>query len=246
MILLDHLLLLILAFAHPIAGYISFRRLLKRIRAGEVIDRVRLYDATIISHWTLFGITMALWAGAGRDWQSLGLGLTIDGNFLAGLLLTLIGIAFLALQLREVSGATTTELDRVREQLGNLEFIIPRNGRELGRFYGLSLTAGIVEELLWRGYMIWYLEHFMPLWAAAVLSTIGFAAAHAYQGIANLPRITIVGAFFAGLYLLTGSIWLPVILHAAVDILQGRTAYEVLRRPEPARTPPADAHDEEA
>jgi membrane protease YdiL (CAAX protease family) len=34
----------------------------------------------------------------------------------------------------------------------------------------------------------------------------------------------------AGLYLLTGSIWLPIILHAAIDILQGRMAYEVMRR----------------
>jgi len=29
---------------------------------------------------------------------------------------------------------------------------------------------------------------------------------------------------------LTGSLWLPIILHAAVDLLQGRLAYDVLRR----------------
>jgi membrane protease YdiL (CAAX protease family) len=233
MILLDHLLLLILAVAHPVAGYVSFQRLLKRIRAGETVDRARLYDATIAGHWTLFGITLALWVGAGRDLQSLGLGLDVDGRFLAGSLLTLIGIAFLVLQLRQVTTATNEELGTVRRQLGNLEFIIPRNGGELARFYGLSLTAGIVEEVLWRGYMIWYLAHFMPLWYAAAASTLGFAIAHAYQGVANLPRITLVGAVFAGLYVLTGSLWLSMALHSAVDVLQGRTAYEVLRRYHP-------------
>jgi membrane protease YdiL (CAAX protease family) len=45
-----------------------------------------------------------------------------------------------------------------------------------------------------------------------------------------LPKITLVGGVFAGLYLLSGSIWLPMLLHAAVDILQGRLAYEVIHR----------------
>ena len=40
----------------------------------------------------------------------------------------------------------------------------------------------------------------------------------------------LVTAVFALLFLLTGSLWLPMILHAAVDILQGRAAYEIMRR----------------
>lgn len=42
--------------------------------------------------------------------------------------------------------------------------------------------------------------------------------------------MALVGAVFAGLFLLTGSLWLPIILHAAVNLLQGRLAYNVLRR----------------
>jgi membrane protease YdiL (CAAX protease family) len=235
MILADHLLLAVLAVVHPLAGYLSFRRLLQRIRAGDRIDRSRLYDATIISHWTLLGITLALWAGAGRDWATLGLGLEIDGEFLAALVLAALGIALLLQQLRQVMTASADELTAVRGALGNIEFIIPQNGSELGRFYLLSLTAGIVEEILWRGYMIWYFDHFMPLWAAALISTVSFALAHAYQGAGNLPKILLVGAAFAGLYLMTGSVWVAVVLHAAVDVLQGRTAYEIVRRAAPAK-----------
>ena len=234
MIIIDHLLFLVLTVVHPVAGYISFRRLLKRVEAGEHVPRTTIYDSTMIGHWILFGVTIAIWAGADRDWQWLGLGGTLDSRFFAGAILTLIGIAFLVLQVRQAAGARTDELEVTRAQIGKLEFIIPRNGNELGRFYGLSLTAGIVEEVLWRGFMIWYLDQFMPLWGAAVISTVGFAAAHAYQGAANLPRILLVGAVFAGLYLLTGSIWLSIVLHAAVDMLQGRTAYEVFRRLDPA------------
>ena len=78
--------------------------------------------------------------------------------------------------------------------------------------------------------MIWYLGHVMPIWAAAIISAVAFGLAHSYQGLANVPRVTMVGAVLAGLFLLTGSLWLSMILHGAVDQLQGRLAYELLRR----------------
>jgi membrane protease YdiL (CAAX protease family) len=126
-----------------------------------------------------------------------------------------------------VQNATQDEIDSISKRFGKLSIIIPHNGSELARFYALAVTAGIVEEILWRGFLIWYLNQFMPLWAAAVISTIGFALAHAYQGLANLPQITAVSAALAALYLISGSIWFPIVLHAAIDILQGRLGYDI-------------------
>ena len=88
----------------------------------------------------------------------------------------------------------------------------------------------MVEETLWRGFLFWYLGQSMPIWVAAIISAVGFGLAHGYQGLANVPRVAFVGAVFSGLYLLTGSLWLSIILHAAVDLLQGRMAYDVMRR----------------
>ncbi len=229
MMLLDHGLVFIIAIVYPIAGLFGFRRLLRRVAAGESVNRGELYRNTMVGHWTLLLICMAMWAGAARPWSALGLGLQLDPRFAIGVVLTVLGIAVLLMQVREVKSASQEQLDGIRKRFGKLSLIIPQNGNELVRFYGLSITAGIVEEILWRGFLIWYLNQFMPLWAAALVSVIGFGLAHAYQGIANLPQVTAVGAAFTGLYLLTGSIWLPVILHAAVDILQGRLAYDVLR-----------------
>lgn len=226
----DHFLVIVLAVIHPIAGYLSFKRLLRRIEAGETVNRSRLYLTTITSHWILFAFTVALWLFQDRSWSSLGFGLATDTWFVAAMALTAGAIVLLAMQIRQVTTADIDEIHSIRGQLGNLEIIIPRNGNELGRFYGLSLTAGIVEETLWRGFMIWYFSQFLPLWVAALISVIGFGLAHAYQGIENLPKVTLVGALFTGLFLLTGSLWLPMILHAAVDILQGRLAYDVIRR----------------
>ncbi len=230
MTLLDHGLVFIIAIVYPIAGFVGFRRLLHRVAAGESVNRSQLYRNTIIGHWTLLLMCMASWAGAARPWSALGLGLQLDPKFALGVVLTILGIVVLLMQVREVKSATQEQLAGIRKRFGKLSLIIPQNGNELARFYGLSITAGIVEEILWRGFLIWYLGQFMPLWVAALVSVIGFGLAHAYQGVANLPQVTAVGAAFTGLYLLTASIWLPIILHAAVDILQGRLAYNVIYR----------------
>ena len=230
MTLLDHSLFFVIAILYPIAGVIGFRRLLRRLAAGEKVNRTQLYRNTLIGHWTLFIVCMAIWADAARPWSAMGLGLDLDLWFALGAVLTILGIFALVMQIRQVSTATTDEIRSIRKRFGKLSIIIPQNGNELARFYGLSMTAGIVEEILWRGFLIWYLDQYMPLWGAVLISTIGFGLAHAYQGLAHLPQITAVGAAFAALYLLTGSIWLSIILHAAVDILQGRLGYDVMYR----------------
>ena len=226
----DHAFVLLFALLSPLAGFIGFRRLQRRFAAGQPIDRHQLYRNTIAAQWIMFGMLLLLWTNAGRAWETLGMGVRVDVRFLVGMLLAAAGILFLIAQLREVLRAEQSIVDNLSRQLGHLAPLVPQNGSELARFYAVSLTAGVVEEALWRGFLIWYLAQYFPLWSAVLVSTIGFGLAHAYQGAGNLLRITLVGGALAGLYLLTGSVWLPMILHAAIDLLQGRVAYEISRR----------------
>ncbi len=230
MTLPDHIVVLVFAVIYPIAGLIGFRRLLTRIAAGMPVNRNHLYLHTITWHWVLFAVGLIAWANSGRPWDVLGFNFEMNVRFLIGAALTIAAITFLVAQVRRVASAPQHDLDRVKSGFGVLFLLVPRNGSELARFNVLSVTAGIVEETLWRGFLIWYLGQFMPVWAAAIISAIGFGVAHGYQGLANIPRVTLVGAVFAGLFVLTGSLLLPIILHAAVDLLQGRLAYDVLRR----------------
>ena len=235
---LDHVFVVLITIVYPVAGFLSFRRLLRRVAAGQAVNRPLLYRSTFLSHWTLFIVCLVLWSGASRTWPALGFDLQPDLRFSLAVVLTLAGIAVLLLQLRQVKSASQDEIDAMKSRLGNMAIMIPHTRGELARFYGLAVTAGIVEEVLWRGFLIWYLSQFMPLWAAALASAVGFGLAHAYQGIANLPQITLVGAVFAALYVLSGSLWLPMVLHAAVDILQGRLAYVVVNRGGTGRSTP--------
>ncbi|MFQ6004675.1 MAG: CPBP family intramembrane glutamic endopeptidase [Woeseia sp.] len=241
MVFLDDLFVFIFAVVYPIAGFIGFRRLQSKMQAGHQFDRNRLYVSTMSWHWIMFAAGLVVWADSGRSWVVLGFGLDLNTRFLIGTVLTVGAIALLVAQLRRVGCARQRDLDRVSSGFGDLLLIVPRNAGELALFNVLSVTAGIVEETLWRGFLIWYLAQSMPLWAAAMISAVGFGIAHGYQGRAHVPRVAAVGAVLAGLYVLAGSLWLPMALHAVVDLLQGRLAYHVLRR-----TDTVDRNDRDA
>ena len=57
---------------------------------------------------------------------------------------------------------------------------------------------------------------------AAVIAVVLFTLGHAYQGKETLGGIAFVSACFVGLYLLTGSLLLPIVFHALLDLLQGQ------------------------
>ena len=230
MTVIDHIFFLALAVAYPIASYISFKRLLRRIAAGQVVGPTQIYQSTLISHWTMFGMAIAIWLATDRSWAVLGFGWNVDTGFLLGLALTAAAIVVMMRQYGGLDNASEKTRESLRRQIGDLEFMMPRNNTELGRFYAVSATAGIVEETLWRGYMFWYLGHIMPLWAAAIVTSVIFGFGHIYQGVANVPKIILVGGVFAGLYLLTGSLWLPMLLHAVFDAVQGRAVCRLLSR----------------
>ncbi|MBT8104286.1 MAG: CPBP family intramembrane metalloprotease [Woeseiaceae bacterium] len=232
----DHAFFFVLTVAYPAASFFSYRRLLRRIAAGETVRPTEIYRSTMIGHWALFGLLLILWLVNDRPFAALGFTRDIGAGFLIGLALTVVMLIVVMRNYGGLDDASEKTRDAIRRQLAELVILMPRDRRELREFYGLSVTAGIVEETMWRGYMFWYLGHVMPLWAAALISTVLFGLSHAYQGPRNIPMVALAGAVFAALYLLTGSIWLPMLLHAVFDAVQGRAVYKALAK----EAPPAE------
>lgn len=226
----DHLFVLAFAVAYPTVGFFSFRKLVRDVAAGHSPERLKLYLQTIAGQWLLLGIGLALWSSHDRGFSGLGFSFVVDSGFAVAAAIAITAIAFLVAQGRAVRKASPDELRDVTKALGDMGHLLPRTRRELHRFYLVGTTAGICEEILWRGFLLWYLQLLMPMWAAVLLATLWFGTAHAYQGIEFIPRVTLVGAVLMMLFLLTNSLLIPVIVHIAVDVLQGRLAYDVLTR----------------
>lgn len=83
-----------------------------------------------------------------------------------------------------------------------------------------SFTAGVCEELIYRGYALTVLRgRSMRLWLALLLSGLSFALMHGIPGAILLPIYLIVHAFFAGIFLGCRSLWPAIYVHVLWDML---------------------------
>jgi membrane protease YdiL (CAAX protease family) len=228
----DHALAIVLVLVQPVWTAFAFRRL---IALGHHTDRVALYKRTGAVEWGTLAVLAAGWLALGRDIAPLGLVASGGMGFVVGCVLVLALLVLLVVLWRRAHSMDDDERARQVAALGRLVNFLPRTARDYRHFAWLSVTAGIVEEILYRGFLIWYFDQLLPLWAAVVASSIAFGIGHSYQGPEYALRTGLVGAAFAVLYLVSGSLWLPIAAHAAVDLLQGATIYEILRRQPVAR-----------
>ncbi|MBQ1081660.1 CPBP family intramembrane glutamic endopeptidase [Nocardiopsis sp. B62] len=105
-------------------------------------------------------------------------------------------------------------------QPGHRQYLLlPRTGRERALAAGMAVTGGVFGELLYRGLFITLVASMdVPLWIAAVLSVVLFSLAHAYQGWWGLLSAGFSGTLFTVLYLGTGSLVVPVVVHVALNL----------------------------
>ena len=103
-----------------------------------------------------------------------------------------------------------------------LKQILPRTPHEKSLFAGVSLSAGLGEELAYRAYAIPVLASLVgSTWGAAVLSSGIFGFLHAYQGGWGVVRTAVLGFALAAVFLVSGSIWPVILAHTAIDLVGG-------------------------
>lgn len=101
-------------------------------------------------------------------------------------------------------------------------YLIPRSTSEKIAFTGLSVSAGIAEELIFRSFLIAVLfQASGSLVIAVVVSVAAFAITHAYQGILGVVRVALLGVILTAPFILTGSVYPSMIAHTVLDLLAG-------------------------
>lgn len=229
---LDHAFFLVLIAVIPLLGHSHYRELQATVLKGESINRCNLYQKTIMQQWVLWLVCMGIWLLYQRSWPLLGFGLELDRQFWLGAAIALVSVGYCIYTCIKANTLQKEQRDKILRSIEqhHLQALLPSNHQELRWYYALSITAGIVEETIWRGFMWWYLIQWLPIWAAALVAIASFGIIHLYQGISGAWRTGAVGAVLLGIYLLTGSLWVPILLHALGDIFQGRMLYTVLKR----------------
>ncbi|QNA84570.1 CPBP family intramembrane metalloprotease [Sphingomonas sp. So64.6b] len=89
----------------------------------------------------------------------------------------------------------------------------------------LSITSGVVEEIIVRGLIFRIVESSLGSWIALIISAVLFGAGHlGNQNSGLLPAIAIAleaGIMLAALYMITRRLWAAIGLHAAWNFTQG-------------------------
>jgi membrane protease YdiL (CAAX protease family) len=219
------------AFIH----FVSFPRMRARLATGAPGVRAGVYRTIALQEWALVMLAAAAAWAAHRPFADLGVRLRPGWGLCIGLGLCVAAGTLSWLQAAGVRRSPRRQ-ERVRKQLsvlGDAALLLPRTPGEAWGFAGISVTAGCCEEFLFRGFAIWALSAWMPMWAAAAVSCAGFGIAHSYQGVNGSVRAGLVGVVMAALYLGSGSLLAVVILHAILDLGSGFTTYFALREVRP-------------
>jgi membrane protease YdiL (CAAX protease family) len=226
--LFDAVVVALLVLVVPIGAVIELRRLERDVASGKLDARLRMYRSTMRWQWGTAALLLAGWVAAGRSLAHLGIEWPRGWRFWACAALALVVIAALLAQ-RRAAERRPEFAARVRDAAGPITFMLPASPNELRLFTWLGITAGIVEELVYRGYVMWVLGAVAPTWVALVGSSLAFGAGHAYQGVTGVAKTAAVGLVAGGVYLFSGSIWIPMLLHAAIDVVNGQMVYIALK-----------------
>lgn len=105
---------------------------------------------------------------------------------------------------------------------GLMERLIPRSPEERRLFVGVSVVAGVGEEIVYRGYLVAVLSG--PLggpWTALLVSSLAFGTLHGYQGGGGIVRTGLLGGVLGTGLVVTGSLWPAIVAHTLVDLVGG-------------------------
>ena len=159
----DHLLVALIAVVYPLYFTLDwYRRLRPELETGGTHSRFRFYRRSMIELWLLTPVVLSWWLWSGRTVTAVGLGVPGGWAFWVGAIVVVALAIGLGLQVAAVRSSAEARA-KVRKQFrGVPALMVPRNDRERGMWVGLSLTAGFCEEVLYRGFLIWYSMMWLP------------------------------------------------------------------------------------
>lgn len=216
MLVFAHLLVAYIILAMPWIGRFKYRKLQRQLAAGIPGARLRFYRLTVVQQWLLV-VGMLLFArAASLPWRAFGLAAPVSWSVTRALLITFAIAIALSIILFRCTGDRF--LRRLIKMAGAL---IPEKAVERFWFAAVSLGAGVTEELLFRGFLFWYLGFFFPqlnLLQLIAVSAAMFGFCHIYQGLVGIVGTAVLGAVLMWMYLSTESLVLPITIHVLIDL----------------------------
>jgi membrane protease YdiL (CAAX protease family) len=191
----------------------SRQRVYRRWLAESVVIMGGMSAVVLLATWTLLGPALRdtqRWAPVA--WLRAALDSPAGAGFAAGASVAfVVGLVLPLVLLR----------GRVDEipAIGDIRALLPRNREELPYGLGLGLSAGVFEETMFRLGMPALIFGIVPDGPAAFLAaSLVFGLLHVYQRWTGVLFATLLGLVLSALYVVTGVIVVPILVHALIDL----------------------------
>ncbi|MEK3934715.1 CPBP family intramembrane glutamic endopeptidase [Sporosarcina sp. FSL W7-1349] len=219
-------------FYEPIIGYFDFQKFKVDIKENQNA-RLKYYINTIIGLWVPTIFILLLVFISDLTLNDIGLSIPsintdILGSFVtysvfAIAFLYLVGILYYSIGY-QFSDKIRTKFAQTKEKEWenvNFSIILPITKKEKRLWSYVSLIAGVTEEIIYRGFLLFALSYLFPnfsIWLIIMFSSLLFGLAHTYQGFTiGVLRTTVVGVIFSVLYIGISSILPLIVLHFLID-----------------------------
>jgi membrane protease YdiL (CAAX protease family) len=223
---IDIFLLIVAVVVLPAMSAISGRSLARTPRSE--LNLVSRYWFITIRSLFIALLVLFQWRWATRPFSTLGLDVPISYWGRWGFVFDfVIGCSFaVELLVRDISG---DRLSAMRKRLDSYR-IIPRTRAEFVLFGPMALVGSVTEEILYRGFLFWFLTPLAGLSGAVLISSIAFGLGHIYQGWMGVVRTSCIGLAFGVAYALTGSLWWLMVVHTMFNSFGGLVAWRLQRK----------------
>ncbi|TFV75400.1 CPBP family intramembrane metalloprotease [Blastococcus sp. CT_GayMR19] len=220
-----------LILGEPVVGHVLHRRFEGRLRSDPQARR-SFYRRLLVLEWGLAVLALVIWLSApGVDAGQVGLVWPVQWPGPVTSVVVLLVLVFVVVSTRALRGGALLEAAEPVRRPGEGRHsepaahatlaLLPRTAGERRLFTVVGVTAGICEEWLYRGFFLAVAAAVGEGWSTGVLvgvAALAFGLAHAYQGWVGITTTGVLGGIMAAVYLQTGSLLLPVLLHALIDL----------------------------
>jgi uncharacterized protein len=212
---LAHLLVAYIVLIAPWLSRFKYRQLQQKLAAGEFGAKIRFYRVAVIQQIARTLVVFSIFLLGSIPLHTLGLTAPESWQHSAHMLTILLIAVAASVVIFRYRGDW-----QLRRLVKMVSALIPTSATERRWFAAIALGAGISEEIVFRGFLLFYLESYARLSSMEMIvaSSLIFGFCHIYQGWFGVLGTTFAGFCFAFLYVSSGSLLVPIVLHAAIDI----------------------------
>jgi membrane protease YdiL (CAAX protease family) len=206
--MLDFLLAAGLLFGMPI-----YALLRGRSTGHAPVDKSKRYRKSMAIIAIFLMILFVDWVLTARGFTQLGLAAPTTDAAMAGCL-----AAVFAAILFGLAPNTKSSVEKATKPDDLAERIMPQTRDELRSFVLFSVVAGFGWEVLYRGFLLFWLSPRIGLAPAAAASSIAYGLSHGCKTMMQTTGSLVSALLFTTGYAATGSLWWLIILHIALPL----------------------------